>query len=324
MVGMLSSMARLDIIVGGTADTTGRRGRSLRNQADAGIVVRLAPGRFVDADAWRRASAGERHIARIKAYHDRMAPRLIVSHSSAAALHGLPWPGEFPQVVEVIDPQRSTGQTLRGLHKRAGAGRSIPTRRMIANDRRLTDVVATCVDLSIVHPLRISVPALDVALGRGYSRDAFAKELSTRRNVHGSHRAAQAIDLADARSGSPGESVARSALDEVGAPVPVLQQSFADEHGTIGSVDFWFPEQRAVLEFDGRVKYTDQVMRRPGQSAADVVVAEKRREDRIRRLPGVEAFGRIGVQETNDTEALRAVLRAIGVPTQPRRFTTVR
>jgi hypothetical protein len=317
-------MARLEIIVGGTADTTGRRGRALRAEERNGGVVRLAPGRFVDADAWRAANAGERHIARIKALHDRLASRLVVSHASAAALHGLPWPGEFPEVIDVLDPERATSQNLRGVHKRAAAGRSIATRTMTATGRQLTDLVVTGVDLAITQPLRTSVPALDVVLARGVTRSALETELAERGPVHGRHRAERAIELADGRSGSPGESVARVALDEVGAPVPVLQQRFDDGQGHIGTVDFWFPEQRAVLEFDGRVKYSDPSMRRAGQTAADVVVAEKRREDRLRRHTAVDAVGRIGFAETNDTEALRAVLRAIGVPSRVRRFTRLR
>lgn len=320
----LLRMARLEIIRGGSADTTGRRGRTLRRAAASGAVVRLAPGRFVEADAWRRASPGERHVARIRALDERIARRLVVSHASAAALHGLPWPGEFPDAVEVTDPARATGQSLRGLHKRAGAGRRIGTRRMTASERAVTDLVVTGVDLAVTHPLRTSVPAIDVVLARGVDRAQLTAELDTRGAVHGRHRAEQAIALADARSGSPGESIARVALDEVGAPSPVLQQQFVDDQGFIGTVDFWFPDQRAVLEFDGRVKYADPAMRRAGQTASDILIAEKRREDRLRRHPDVDALGRIGTPEVNDTQALRAVLRSIGVPTVTRRFTTVR
>ncbi|WIA99040.1 MULTISPECIES: hypothetical protein [unclassified Curtobacterium] len=317
-------MARLEIVVGGGADPSGRRGRDLRDRALRGELVRLAPGRFVDADEWRRANPGERHIARIKAVHDLLAPRLVVSHASAAALHGLPWPGEFPVAVEVLDPLRTTGQTLRTVHKRAGAGRRFRTDSMIANGRSLTDRASTVADLAVAYPIRTSVPALDVALAAGTDRADVLAALDAAGSVQFRARAERAIALADGRSGSPGESVARVALDEVGAPEPELQHRFDDVDGLIGVVDFWFPEQGVVLEFDGRVKYTDPSLRRAGQTAADVVVAEKHREDRIRRRPEVHGFGRIGFAETDDTERLRDVLRVLGVPTTRRRFTTVR
>ncbi len=85
----------------------------------------------MDASEWRRATPGERHIARIKAVHDRIAPRLVVAYASAAALHGLPWRGEFPDVVEVIDPARSTTQSLTHVRKRPGRGRRLRTQEMI-------------------------------------------------------------------------------------------------------------------------------------------------------------------------------------------------
>lgn len=317
-------MATLEVLVGGGADETGRRGRDHRDRALRGELVRLTPGRFVAADEWRRATPGERHIARVKAVHDRLAPRLVVSHASAAALHGLPWPGEFPATVEVIDPLRSTGQSLRSVHKRAGLGRTLRTSFMVANGRALTDLASTAVDLALTCPLRTSVPAIDRALARGCSPDELRAALDASAAVQFRARAERALDLADGRSGSPGESVARVALDEVGAPTPLLQHEFRDDSGTVGFVDFWFPDQGVVLEFDGRVKYADPSMRAAGMTAADVLVAEKQREDRLRRHPDVRAFGRVSVAETDDTARLRSVLLALGVPTTRRRFTTVR
>lgn len=54
---------------------------------------------------------------------------------------------------------------------------------------------------------------------------------------------------------------------------------------TIGSspgVDGGYPEHGVLLEFDGMVTYS--ALLRPGQSASEVVVAEKRREERISAL----------------------------------------
>lgn len=313
-------MTRLTIIRGGSADTSGRTGRVHRQESDTGRLVRLTPGRFVHADDWRRATPGERHIARVKAVHDRIADRLVVSHASAAALHGLPWRGEFPEVVEVIDPHRTTSQSLTHVRKRPGKGRELRTRTMVTNGRRLTDMVSTVADLAISYELRIAVPAIDVALRCGVTEQEVHDELERRSAVHGRHRAQVALDLADAASGSPGESVARVALDEVGAPRPVLQQVFHDSAGFIGRVDFWFPEQGVVLEFDGRSKYVDPALRAAGRSAADVVLDEKRREDRLRRHPEVRGVGRFGWAEANDAESLRAVLHAVGLPTSIRAF----
>ncbi|WP_139196578.1 MULTISPECIES: hypothetical protein [unclassified Curtobacterium] len=220
----------------------------------------------------------------------------------------------------MIDPQRTTSQSLTHVRKRPGKGRELRTRTMVTNGRRLTDMVSTVADLSISYELRLAVPAVDVALQCGVTEQEIRDELERRGAVHGRHRAQVALDLADAASESPGESVARVALDEVGAPRPVLQQVFRDAAGFIGRVDFWFPEHGVVLEFDGRSKYVDPVLRAAGRSAADVVVDEKRREDRLRRHPEVRGVGRFGWAEANDAEALRAVLHAVGLPTSIRAF----
>ena len=49
------------------------------------------------------------------------------------------------------------------------------------------------------------------------------------------------------------------------------------------SGDFGWPDLGVLREFDGKSKY-GELMRRPGQSAEQVLVAEKRREDRLREL----------------------------------------
>jgi very-short-patch-repair endonuclease len=68
-------------------------------------------------------------------------------------------------------------------------------------------------------------------------------------------------------------------------------------------VDFFWEEQATVGEFDGRLKYT-------GQPNADVLYAEKRREDRLRAL-GLEVV-RFGYHEVRGGrgELRRAVLDA--------------
>ncbi|PZE95811.1 hypothetical protein DEI95_00185 [Curtobacterium sp. MCBD17_008] len=318
-----AGMQRLHIIRGGTADPTGRRGADLVAAADRGVLVRLAPGRYVEAERWRAADPRTRHLARIDAIDDRIAQRLVVSHVSAVALHGLPWSGELPEVVDVIDPHRETAQSLRLLRKHPGKGRATRVVRT-PSGRAVTDLLTTVVDIALTQELRRSVPVLDVALQRGTDRAALQAELSSRSAVHGRDRARFAIAFADQRTGSVGESIARVALDEVGAPRPRLQVDFQDRAGFVARVDFWFPDQGIVLEFDGAAKYWDPALRAAGLTAEDVLVQEKRREDRLRLVPEVRRVGRFGWAETQDTSLLRALLVGLGLPLEERRFRTIR
>ena len=63
-------------------------------------------------------------------------------------------------------------------------------------------------------------------------------------------------------------------------PRPEPQVEVFDEHGNLlGIVDFLWPGLGVFLEFDGRIKYEQH--RRPGESLADYLMREKRREEQI-------------------------------------------
>ena len=63
-----------------------------------------------------------------------------------------------------------------------------------------------------------------------------------------------------------------------GIPKPVLQHPVLDTDGRlIGVSDFCWEDHRHFGEFDGRIKY--ERFLRPGESPADTVFREKRRED---------------------------------------------
>ena len=64
-------------------------------------------------------------------------------------------------------------------------------------------------------------------------------------------------------------------MDTYGLPAPDLQVPFGPgAENVVARVDFFFPQYRVVVEFDGLVKYR--------ADAVEAVVREKRREDRLR------------------------------------------
>lgn len=95
----------------------------------------------------------------------------------------------------------------------------------------------------------------------------------------GRARVERVIDFADGRAESVGESLSRVRIHELGFPAPELQRPLSDRRGLIGFGDFAWDE--LIGEFDGRVKYADPAMLQ-GRAPSEVVVREKRREDRIR------------------------------------------
>ena len=91
------------------------------------------------------------------------------------------------------------------------------------------------------------------------------------------------VRLADGRAESVGETRMRHLCWRCGLPAPELQFEVFDNEGRlVGRTDFAWPAYRLFGEFDGRGKYLRNL--KPGQSVADVVLAEKQREDRIREL----------------------------------------
>jgi len=104
---------------------------------------------------------------------------------------------------------------------------------------------------------------------------------------------------------------------EAGLPAPELQVPFSDRAGRIGVVDFWWPDHQLIGEFDGVSKYVRDEFT-GGRDPAEVVVAEKVREDRLRALgPGV---ARWGWSVAWAPYMLQAQLRERGLPTIRRTF----
>jgi hypothetical protein len=85
------------------------------------------------------------------------------------------------------------------------------------------------------------------------------------------------------RSGAqtPLESLSRVRLMRCGLPEPRLQVPFYDDEGLIGIVDMYWDELGVIGEADGLLKY---------RTGADLV-AEKYREDRLRRKKPVVRWG---------------------------------
>ncbi|SFB71075.1 Transcriptional regulator, AbiEi antitoxin, Type IV TA system [Nocardioides terrae] len=110
--------------------------------------------------------------------------------------------------------------------------------------------------------------------------------------MKGGARAERNLRLADARSGSAGESLSRGQMEILQVPRPQLQTRFprVDQPGD-DVVDFDWPELESFGEFDGQGKYFDSALT-DGRTPQQVLWDEKLREDRIRRhRPHVARWG---------------------------------
>lgn len=218
-----------------------------------------------------------RHLQLIQATVPRLGPDNVLSHISAAVLHGLPVDARLLDRVTVTQPSRGGSRIGRYAHRYRTP---LPERDIeVVGGFSRTVLARTVFDLGRCIDLGFSVAAADAALRRGLSRQALAGQLAAAPRRPGVARARVMIELADARSESPGESLSRVTLWRLGLPAPELQIEIAARgHGY--RCDFGWPEFRVVGEFDGKTKYADLL--RPGETAADVVMREKRREAHLR------------------------------------------
>jgi hypothetical protein len=273
-----------------------------------GVLVRVRTGVYAKRDEWQALSRDERYRRLVIATAGAARHPLVVSHRAAAVMHRLPLLGPAPTLVEAATPERGGGRrTAHVLGHRAGPAPTVET----IDGVTCTSLLRTLIDVAVSQPLVRSVPMLDVALARGVGRSAMRMELEHVDPVRGRAKAEHAIAFADARSGSPGESVSRVRIHETGFVVPELQVRFDRILGSFALVDFYWRGIRLIGEFDGRVKYS-RSRELSGLDPAQVVYDEKLREDALRGTG--ERMVRWGWSTAWAARELHRLLTGFGVP----------
>lgn len=250
----------------------------LARQRRTGQIHQLRRGAYDVADS---ADPAVRHLRLIEATVRLTAPDAVVSHLSAAVVHGLPVFTTGLARVQLTRPGSASGKVRGGTHLHATA--LDPSEVLEVRGFRVTSLARTVVDVGRTVAFDQAVMTGDPALRKGLSAaDVEAcLERSTRRP--GVAKARRVAGFLDALSESPGESLSRVALHTAGIIAPTLQYEVRDTAGRlVGRADFAWEELRTLGEFDGRIKYGRLL--KPGETAGDVIYAEKVREDALRDL----------------------------------------
>ena len=173
----------------------------------------------------------------------------VVSHISAALVHGLPVAYPVTHQVEVVRP--GVNRRYPSLHVR---GTTIPAAHcQRVGGMRVTTLERTLVDVARTYSLEISVAMIDDALRRSLTTleriRAVVAQAVEKRNTK---RVERALDLADGRRESPGESIAAVRFYQHGIVGMVPQVTFRTERQRPDiRVDFCHKGARLIVEIDG-------------------------------------------------------------------------
>ena len=265
---------------------------------DDRTLVPVRHGVWADAAAWRALAPWDRYLARVHAVA-LLRPDALFCRESAAALWGQPIFGE-PRDIHLLDGQATRSHRVGDVVRHA----SLTTSRFVETGGLLLTAPAdTAAALARALPPAWGLAAVDATIGKrqlglctiAEIRDAFLLQVDRRHR----RRCAWAIEHADPRSESVGESVSRAVIGWLGYEEPELQHPFHFE-GQNDRCDFYWPRSDIAGESDGYGKY---------RTPADLA-AEKRREDRLRRH--LRGFARWDWNDAMRAEPLRRTLEASG------------
>ncbi|MEA4943357.1 MAG: hypothetical protein VB080_02855 [Propionicimonas sp.] len=250
----------------------GRTRSQLRTELASQRLVRLRRGAYL---ATPLPTDWQLHQLKLRATLPSLGPSTYFAYTSAAVAHGLPLLARRLGEVVVVRTGGGHGCVNPTLHARiAQLG---DTETSIVDGLPVTSLARTVADLVRTLPYDEAVMIADAGLRRGLDRDDL---LAATHKGRGCRMARRALLFADGRSESPGESLSRIRMEAAGLPAPELQQVILDRLGNfLARTDFCWEDYGIIGEFDGAVKYGRLL--KPGETAADVIKAEKRREQAL-------------------------------------------
>ncbi|WP_406832452.1 hypothetical protein ABEG17_06410 [Pedococcus sp. KACC 23699] len=246
-------------------------------------VDRLARGLYAVNHSWELLSAERRHAGLAHAAY-RTVGDAVLSHHSAALLWGLPVSRrEQARATLTVLADRRTSVRASWVHLYRATLREGEVTTL--SDIELTSPARTVLDCLRSLPPGDGVAIGDAALRLGLvSSGDLATVLRGQGGWPGARRAGLWLPRLDGRRETWLESYSVVALSRFGIEPPEPQVEVFDDRGLIGRVDALWLDDGVVGEADGVGKYLGEfdVSGPSGEAAAQRVVREKAREDRLR------------------------------------------
>ncbi|MDP3891950.1 type IV toxin-antitoxin system AbiEi family antitoxin domain-containing protein [Nocardioides sp.] len=258
--------------------------RTIRRLVRAGVWVRVRQGAYTFADMWTPMTAEGHYGVRGRAVRRAAKVPVVLSHTSSLQERGATYWDLDLNDVHLTRTDGRTGRREAGV--RQHQGRLLDGDVEMVNGVAITSATRSALEITTIADVERSLVVVnDLLHKKQTSMDALCRRYELMRGSPDTLATELILRLADSRIESVGESRTFYLCWRAGLPAPEPQFDILDRFGRlVGTVDFAWPEHGVFLEFDGKVKYTRLL--REGESPADAVVREKRRQDRISELTG--------------------------------------
>lgn len=226
---------------------------------------------------YQNLKAWEKYSLEILAF-SKVSSSAVFSHQSAASIYSLATL-VVPEKIHLYTPPSSRGNS-RNVIKHAMPPDSLS---LVTTTQGLTttSLPLTVRDCAATTPLRFGVSIADSAL---HLHSLSVQELQAElKNYSGRNkkRVWQVADLMSPLAESPGETLTRLILEDL--KVEYIEQFELRVDGEIFRGDFFVKGSNIIVEFDGRMKYTDY------QPTDQALIRERSREKKLQRL-GYQVF----------------------------------
>ena len=293
--------------------------RRLSRAVARGELVRIRPGVYADRAAWNDAYPMHRYLVSVLAVAaSRRTREAVFCGETALALHGLavwtcpreihlrtefagsagikrpaPMPGAtYPPFAEchhlVPVSRRESGGSDQGVRPARALTLAGVALRVEPLDLVLAETVPTLdpADAATVLDALLAgrysgVRTAEASAGPRWEPGDLLRLLEYCTSAAARRRLVMRAEFATGLTESPGESVSRVVIRDLGFVLPQMQHPVHDPRGgLVGITDFWWPDSATVGEFDGLAKYLGR-QSYSGLSPEQVIARERRREDAI-------------------------------------------
>ncbi|CAM3644282.1 hypothetical protein [Nocardioides zeicaulis] len=250
----------------------------------AGVLVRIRRGAYVEKKLWDRLAPEDRHRVLSRAVLRAGHPLMALTHVSAVlelgvAVWGVP-----------LDEVHTTRTDGKGARREAGvvhhSGLLAESETQVVEGVRIGPAARAAVEvMATATPEAALVVANGLLHARHITRPELVAAAQAMKHWPYSLSAHVVVALADGRFESVGETRAFYLCRQQGLPRPEPQYVVRDERGNVvARLDLAWPAYGVFVEFDGRAKYDQH--RRPGETLAQYLLREKKREELVCLLTG--------------------------------------